>query len=76
MFFFNSPTGAGCFISLQAFAMCLLDYDFMVLDNAFLVHKPGIKRRTEIKKPTESDEWTVHVLQKEVMILLGKRDGC
>lgn len=56
--------------------MCLLDYDFMVLDNAFLVHKPGIKRRTEIKKHTESDEWTVHVLQKEIMTLLGKRDGC
>ena len=23
--------------------MCLLDYDFAVLDNAFLVHRPGIK---------------------------------
>ena len=27
----------------QAYAMCLLDYDFAVLDNAFLVHRPGIK---------------------------------
>ncbi|XP_049820563.1 beta-1,4-glucuronyltransferase 1-like isoform X2 [Aethina tumida] len=27
----------------MAYSLCLLDYDFMVLDNAFLVHKPGIK---------------------------------
>ena len=25
--------------------MCLLDYDFMVLNNAFLVHRPGIKTK-------------------------------
>lgn len=25
--------------------MCVLDYDYHILDNAFLVHKPGIKRR-------------------------------
>jgi beta-1,4-glucuronyltransferase 1 len=23
--------------------MCLLDYEFHILDNAFLVHRPGIK---------------------------------
>ncbi|KAL7642901.1 UNVERIFIED_CONTAM: hypothetical protein RMT77_006190 [Armadillidium vulgare] len=27
----------------QAYAMCLLGYEYHVLDNAFLVHKPGIK---------------------------------
>ncbi|KAL7642859.1 UNVERIFIED_CONTAM: hypothetical protein RMT77_006147 [Armadillidium vulgare] len=27
----------------QAYAMCLLDYEYHVLDNAFLVHRPGIK---------------------------------
>lgn len=25
--------------------MCVLGYDYHLLDNAFLVHKPGIKRR-------------------------------
>jgi len=25
--------------------MCLLDYDFMILDNAYLVHKPGFNLR-------------------------------
>ncbi|RXG70347.1 Beta-1,4-glucuronyltransferase 1 [Armadillidium vulgare] len=29
----------------QAYAMCLLGYEYHVLDNAFLVHKPGIKLR-------------------------------
>ncbi|XP_055857179.1 beta-1,4-glucuronyltransferase 1-like isoform X2 [Episyrphus balteatus] len=28
---------------IQAYAMCLLDYEFHVLNNAFLIHKPGIK---------------------------------
>ena len=23
--------------------MCLMDYDLLILDNAFLVHSPGIK---------------------------------
>ncbi|XP_042907894.1 beta-1,4-glucuronyltransferase 1 isoform X2 [Parasteatoda tepidariorum] len=27
----------------QMFELCLLDYDFYILDNAFLVHAPGIK---------------------------------
>lgn len=32
----------------QAYALCVLDYEFHTLDNAFLVHKPGIKKATEI----------------------------
>jgi hypothetical protein len=24
--------------------MCLMDYELLILDNAFLVHAPGIKR--------------------------------
>ena len=27
----------------QGYALCVLDYEFQILDNAFLVHKPGIK---------------------------------
>ena len=25
--------------------MCLLDYDFAILSNAFLIHRPGIKTK-------------------------------
>nr|CAD7446306.1 unnamed protein product [Timema bartmani] len=27
----------------HGYALCVLDYEFQILDNAFLVHKPGIK---------------------------------
>jgi hypothetical protein len=29
--------------SEKAYEMCLMDYDFAILDNAFLIHTPGIK---------------------------------
>ena len=31
----------------QMYEMCLMNYDILVLDNAFLVHAPGIKRLDE-----------------------------
>lgn len=31
------------FFFFQGYILCVLDYDFMILDNAFLVHRPGIK---------------------------------
>ena len=30
--------------------MCVLDYDFAILSNAFLIHRPGIKSRKEANK--------------------------
>ena len=33
------------FVSI--FQLCVLDYDFAVLNNAFLIHKPGIKTPSE-----------------------------
>ncbi|XP_056640217.1 beta-1,4-glucuronyltransferase 1-like [Diorhabda sublineata] len=29
----------------QAFHLCILDYNFLVFDNAFLIHKPGVKKK-------------------------------
>ena len=29
--------------------MCLLDYDFAILNNAFLIHRPGIKTRDKAR---------------------------
>ncbi|CAG7723821.1 unnamed protein product, partial [Allacma fusca] len=28
---------------IQAYLLCVLDYEFFVLNNAFVVHRPGIK---------------------------------
>lgn len=33
--------------------MCLLRYRFVILDGAFLVHSPGVKRKADITK----DNW-------------------
>ena len=30
--------------------MCLMNYDFAVLSNSFLVHKPGIKSLREMRR--------------------------
>ena len=30
--------------------MCLLNYEFHILDNAFLIHRPGIKSKKELKE--------------------------
>ncbi|CAG7718961.1 unnamed protein product, partial [Allacma fusca] len=27
---------------IQAYLLCVLDYEFFVLNNAFVVHRPGI----------------------------------
>lgn len=36
----------------QSYALCLLDYDFAVLNAAFLVHRPGIKSTKKHKENT------------------------
>jgi len=41
----------------HALQMCLMDYEFHVLDNAFLIHKPGIK--TPSNNPTKPDQTIV-----------------
>jgi hypothetical protein len=31
----------------QGYQLCVLNYDFMILDNAFLLHRPGIKTKSD-----------------------------
>lgn len=63
----------------QATIMCLLDYDFSVLDNAFLVHRPGIKLGYPDKdKPMRvntRDMINRHWIP-EYVSLYGPRQGC
>uniref|UniRef100_A0A182TXC7 N-acetyllactosaminide beta-1,3-N-acetylglucosaminyltransferase n=1 Tax=Anopheles melas TaxID=34690 RepID=A0A182TXC7_9DIPT len=37
----------------QGFIMCILGYDFHVLDNGFLVHRPGIKTIAQANRPPQ-----------------------
>lgn len=56
--------------------MCLLNYNFMVLDNAFLIHQPGVKRKSQNPVQSKVAENEVKLLKKELTILLGKKSGC
>jgi hypothetical protein len=43
-------------IFFQGFQLCVLDYEFMILDNAFLIHRPGIKTYAENLQNTQQDK--------------------
>jgi hypothetical protein len=60
--------------------MCVLDYEFQILDNAFLVHKPGIKT---VKKDRHRDKLSArtnllikNIILPELQVLYGTRNGC
>lgn len=64
----------------QGYALCVLDYDFLILDNAFLVHRPGIKI---FKKDPHREMLTAKtnalikkIIVPELKILYGTRKGC
>ena len=62
------------------YALCVLGYQFHILDNAFLVHKPGIKR--DVK-----DEWRKGIVAEQKLYInpflasrlksiYGQKNGC
>ncbi|KAI5694968.1 hypothetical protein M8J76_004389 [Diaphorina citri] len=64
----------------QGYTLCVLDYEFQILDNAFLVHKPGIKT---LKKDharavlaAKTNALIRKVIVPELRILYGTRKGC
>lgn len=65
---------------IQGYAMCLLDYEYHVLDNAFLVHSPGIKVFKH--DPIRAKHVAVMnaLIKREIVpqykILFGDRKGC
>uniref|UniRef100_W8AM09 N-acetyllactosaminide beta-1,3-N-acetylglucosaminyltransferase n=2 Tax=Ceratitis capitata TaxID=7213 RepID=W8AM09_CERCA len=64
----------------QGYALCVLDYEFHILDNAFLVHKPGIKvlqkdnRRAMLAGKT--NQLIRKIIYPELKIMYGVRQGC
>ncbi|XP_044262843.1 beta-1,4-glucuronyltransferase 1-like [Tribolium madens] len=65
---------------VQGYVLCLLDYDFMVLDNAFLVHKPGIKKITRDKKRLKYEKKTNKLIRErflpEMNFLYNFKNNC
>lgn len=63
----------------QAHIMCVLDYDFNVLSNAFLIHKPGIKTMSQAMRPKFMKINNARVQNEiwpEIDNLYGEREGC
>ncbi|XP_049820480.1 beta-1,4-glucuronyltransferase 1 [Aethina tumida] len=64
----------------QGYALCVMDYDFLILDNAFLVHKPGIKlykkdsRRATLSAKT--NQLIKKIIYPELKVLYGIKKGC
>lgn len=63
----------------QAYIMCLQDYNFNVLSNAFLVHRPGIKSVKEAaRKSLEkiNNDLIKQTILPEIEVFYGTRKGC
>lgn len=60
--------------------MCVLDYEFMILNNAFLVHRPGIKTLTKDVKRAQLAGKTNQLIRRiifpELKVLYGTKKGC
>jgi len=66
----------------QGFKLCLLNYQFHILDNAFLIHKPGIKTKKTLhsalnkKKIDAQNDLLKKTIFPEIKKLYGVRKGC
>ncbi|EEZ97317.1 N-acetyllactosaminide beta-1,3-N-acetylglucosaminyltransferase-like Protein [Tribolium castaneum] len=64
----------------QGYALCVLDYDFLILNNAFLVHRPGIKVYKKDQKRAMLAAKTNQLIKKiifpELKVLYGVKKGC
>ncbi|CAG7834398.1 unnamed protein product [Allacma fusca] len=63
---------------IQGYIMCLLKYEYHILDNAFLIHRPGIKsRHSKSKKPIRRQNKQLHdFIRPQIHKLYGKRHAC
>jgi len=67
---------------VQGHKICLLDYEFHILDNAFLVHRPGIKTKAKLKSALQSkkvgaqNSFLKKTVFPELKAIYGERKGC
>ena len=66
----------------QGYQLCVMDYDFNILNNAFLIHRPGIKTakssKTQIDKVkvAAQNDFIKKIIMPELKQLYGTRKGC
>lgn len=64
---------------IHAFVLCLLDFDFHLLSDAFLIHRPGIKTKEETtvgRLSSEGKRLIRELVQPQLTDLYGARNGC
>jgi len=67
---------------IQGYKLCVLDYNFQILDNAFLIHRPGIKTKKTLKTDINNKKIGAQnnlirkVIFPEIKKLYGTRKGC
>lgn len=61
----------------QGYALCVLDYEFQILDNGFLVHKPGIKILKKDPKramlAAKTNQLIKKIIYPELQVMYGKK---
>lgn len=64
----------------QGYILCVKNYDFMILNNAFVVHKPGIKYyKKNVKRDkigSRQSSFVKTVILPELKRLFGVKAGC
>jgi len=67
---------------VQSYKMCSLEYDYHILDNAFLIHRPGIKTMNKLNSVLQNGKVGVqgsfisNKIIPQVKKLYGARDEC
>ncbi|XP_040583046.1 beta-1,4-glucuronyltransferase 1 [Lepeophtheirus salmonis] len=65
----------------QGYQLCLKNYDFHILNNAFLIHRPGIKSQNkpskkQLNQVSRQNHFIRNNISKEIDLLYGQREGC
>lgn len=67
---------------LQGYKLCVMDYEFHILDNAFLIHRPGIKTKVKLNSTIDKEKVSIQTklirksLLPQAKKLYGERKGC
>ena len=65
---------------ILAYQMCVLDYEFHILSNSFLIHREGIMRSSDNQRPPGAVEGQNLLVQEHILPalnrLFGTRKGC
>ncbi|XP_050294257.1 beta-1,4-glucuronyltransferase 1-like isoform X2 [Anthonomus grandis grandis] len=65
---------------VQAYTLCEMDYNFYVMDNAYLIHRPGVKKKKDQIKNHYSlvvhDFQLLKNITKEIQVIYGHNENC